>query len=369
MPHVLIHKRFINLSLFFFERKRKKMSDIDILRSGSKNWNKHKLESNHRISIRDFDFSCLHKEDTGDYDAPNLNGFDFSNIDMNMVTMRNGMYEDCDFSGSSLPFSDLCYGYFNNCDFTGAKIAVTKVGSAVFRNCCFDKANMNYISAENTEFIDCSFIGTTFRNAKFVGTDFSGSKLYNCDIYGVSTWDLILENTSMRELSIAKEDQDSLIVDDIEIAQFLYLLVTNEKLRKTIDIITSKVILILGRFTDERKSVLDRIKVVLREHGFVPVLFDFDGPKSRNLSETILTIGSLSKFVIADITEPRSIPQELQILLPNLVSLKVQPIIKIGERPFGMFQDHCQRPALQQLIEYEEKSIDDVVKRIIKELS
>jgi hypothetical protein len=34
--------------------------------------------------------------------------------------------------------------------------------------------------------------------------------------------------------------------DDIEIAQFLYLLIHNEKLRKVIDTITSKVVLILA---------------------------------------------------------------------------------------------------------------------------
>lgn len=345
------------------------MSDIDILKSGSKNWNRYKGESNHRLSIRNFNFYHCHKDDTADYGTPNLKGLDLSHMDMNMVTMRDGTYEDCNFSDSSLPWSDLCYGYFLNCNFTNSTIAVSKFGSAVFKNCCFDNANLNYISAEETQFIYCSFKGTTFRGAKFVGTDFSESILENCDIYGISSWDLILNNTTMIDLSIAKEADDNLYVDDIEVAQFLYMLVTNEKLRKTIDTITSKVVLILGRFTEERKSILDRIKNSLREYGYVPVLFDFKGPSSRNSSETILTIGSLSKFVIADITDPKSISQELQILLPNLVSLKVQPIIKSGDRPYGMFQDHYQRPSLQKLIEYEEDSIENIVNQIVEKLS
>lgn len=49
-------------------------------------------------------------------------------------------------------------------------------------------------------------------------------------------------------------------VDNLEVAQFIYLLLNNEKIRQVIDTITSKVVLILGRFTDERKSVIDAIR-------------------------------------------------------------------------------------------------------------
>ena len=45
-------------------------------------------------------------------------------------------------------------------------------------------------------------------------------------------------------------------MDDLEIAQFIYLLLNNQKIRHVIDTITSKIVLILGRFTPERKAVL-----------------------------------------------------------------------------------------------------------------
>jgi hypothetical protein len=41
-----------------------------------------------------------------------------------------------------------------------------------------------------------------------------------------------------------------------------------------IDTITSKAVLILGRFTPERKAVLDAIGDELRKRDHVPVLFD-----------------------------------------------------------------------------------------------
>jgi len=55
-------------------------------------------------------------------------------------------------------------------------------------------------------------------------------------------------------------------------AQFIYLLLNNQKVRDVIDTITSKVVLILGRFTSERKVILDALKDELRRQNYTPVL-------------------------------------------------------------------------------------------------
>ena len=121
-------------------------------------------------------------------------------------------------------------------------------------------------------------------------------------------------------------------------AQFIYLLLNNKKIREVIDTITSKVVLILGRFTPERKAVLDALRDTLRERNYLPVVFDFDKPASRDLTETVRTLAHLARFIIADITDPRSIPQELQAIVPDL-AVPVQPIIARPQQPWGMFID------------------------------
>jgi hypothetical protein len=73
----------------------------------------------------------------------------------------------------------------------------------------------------------------------------------------------------------------------IEVAQFIYLMLNNQQIREVIDTITSKVVLILGRFTDERKAVLEALRDELRKRNYLPVLFDFDKPASRTTDETI----------------------------------------------------------------------------------
>jgi hypothetical protein len=49
-------------------------------------------------------------------------------------------------------------------------------------------------------------------------------------------------------------------------------------------------------------------------------------------------LAGLSKFVIADITNPKSWPLELQATVPEIM-VPFRPIIEDGEKPFAMLQD------------------------------
>jgi hypothetical protein len=55
------------------------------------------------------------------------------------------------------------------------------------------------------------------------------------------------------------KSEPEITVDNIEIAQFIYLMLNNQKVRDVIDTITSKVVLI-RRFTADRKAVLDALR-------------------------------------------------------------------------------------------------------------
>lgn len=116
------------------------------------------------------------------------------------------------------------------------------------------------------------------------------------------------------------------------------MLLNNAEIRDVIDTIAKKAVLILGRFTPERKAILDALREALRARGYVPILFDFDRPSSRNVTETVKTLAHLSRFIIADLTDPGSIPYELAQIVPGLV-VPVQPILLEGNRAFAMFPD------------------------------
>jgi uncharacterized protein YjbI with pentapeptide repeats len=180
--------------------------------------------------------------------------------------------------------------------------------------------------------------GAWLHGASLVRTDFRESDLSGCFIYGVSAWDVQLEGARQSDLVVSRPGEPTVSVDNLEVAQFIYLLLNNRNIRHVIDTITSKVVLILGRFTPERKIVLDALRGELRKHDYLPVLFDFDKPASRDLTETISTLAHLARFIIADLTDAKSIPQELQAIVPNLPSVPLQPLLEVSSAEYGMFE-------------------------------
>jgi len=149
-------------------------------------------------------------------------------------------------------------------------------------------------------------------------------------VYGVSVWDVRPRGAIQSNLVITPYGQSAIEVDNLEVAQFIYLLLNNERIRNVIDTITSKVVLILGRFTDERKVVLDAIRDELRKRDYLPVLFDFQKPESRDLTGTVSTLANMARFIIADLTDPSSVPHELATVVPSTI-VPVQTILLNGQ--------------------------------------
>jgi hypothetical protein len=185
-----------------------------------------------------------------------------------------------------------------------------------------------------------------------VETNFGKATLTNCRIYGISAWNVQLEGAKQDSLVITPKYEPTITADNLEVAQFIYLLLNNPKIRDIIDTIAKKAVLILGRFTPERKAVLDALREALRIDGYLPILFDFEKPASRDITETVSTLAHLARFVIADITDAKSIPQELMLIVPNLPSVAVQPLILHSQHEYGMFEHFRRFPWVLPVYQY-----------------
>ena len=167
---------------------------------------------------------------------------------------------------------------------------------------------------------------------------------------------------------ITRRDEPEITVDNIEVAQFIYLMLHNQKVRDVIDTITSKVVLILGRFTQERKPVLEALREELRQRKYLPILFDFEKPRSRNTDETITLLARMARFVVADISDAKSVLQELRAIVPDLPSVPVQPIILAMQEEPGMFDFYRNFRSFLNVHRYasQEQLIADLGEKVIR---
>jgi hypothetical protein len=127
----------------------------------------------------------------------------------------------------------------------------------------------------------------------------------------------------------------SLPVDNIECAHVIEMLANNDKIGEILRLASRRLVLLLGRFEGEQSLVLDALKDALPMHDYAPIKFDFDQGRDRDLVETVTTLATLSRFVIADLTEPRSVPLESHAIVPD-IAIPFVPIVR-GQRPFSMF--------------------------------
>jgi len=250
---------------------------------------------------------------------------------------------------------------------TGADLRAADLTSANLRRADLTGADLGGVKLSSADLNGADLSGASLQGAQLIETDFTGANLTGCRIYGVSAWGLKLDGTKQQNLIITHSKEPTVTVDNIEVAQFIYLMLNNQKVRDVIDTITSKAVLILGRFTDERKAVLDALREELRKRNYLPILFDFEVPATRDITETISLLARMARFVVADITDAKSIPQELAVIVPDLPSVPVQPLLLEGSAEYGMFEHFKKYPWVLETYRYPSSArlIADLGERVI----
>src|SRR5688572_10737647 len=75
----------------------------------------------------------------------------------------------------------------------------------------------------------------------------------------------------------------------------------------------------------------------LRNRGYLPILFDFEKPANQTTDETITLLARMARFIIADVSDAKSVLQELRGIIPDVPSVSVQPLILRSQEEPGMF--------------------------------
>jgi hypothetical protein len=103
-----------------------------------------------------------------------------------------------------------------------------------------------------------------------------------------------------------------------------------ERVSRLLSEVAARSVLILGRFSEKRKPVLDLIRRELstERRQYVPILFDFDRPQERTMLEAVLRFAAVSRFVIADLSDAKWVLAECDRIATNFRSLPIIPIMQ-----------------------------------------
>jgi hypothetical protein len=319
---------------------------LHLLRSGIEVWNQWRAENPEiRPDLSEMNFI----EIEADLNKANLSEAILISANLEKANFSRADLDEANLGGANLSGANLSGAILDRANLSGADLTEADLSGAKLRRATLDRAKL----------IEADLGGADLKGAMLIDTNLERTNLTGCSIYGISAWDLKLEGSKQTDLIISRPEEPIITVDNLEVAQFIYLLLNNEKIRDVIDTITSKVVLILGSFKAERKAILNAIRDELRKRDYLPVLFDFEKPSSRDLTETISTLAHMARFVIADITEAKRIAQELKHIVPSLPSVPVQPLMTSSDYEYALFE-HIRRFS-SVLEEYEYDDLDDLL--------
>ncbi len=281
---------------------------------------------------------------------PDLIQADLSEVDLSLVNLSLANLWRANLWQANLSGADLSKAFLVEVDLSEADLSTADLSEADLSG-----ANLSLADLSLANFSRADLREANLSRATLVETNFTKTTLTQCFVYGIAVWNVQLQGANQENLVITRPAESLVTVDNLEVAQFIYLLLNNPKIRDVIDTIARKAVLILGRFTTKRKKVLDALREELRKQDYLPILFDFDKPASRDITETISTLAHLARFVIADITDVKSIPQELTMIVPNLPSVPVQPLILNAQHEYGMFEHFARYPWVLPVYRYQDE--------------
>jgi uncharacterized protein YjbI with pentapeptide repeats len=332
-----------------------------------------------------------------------LTGADLDKIIVGYADLRGAILDNCSLRGAWLKATILENASLRSADISSARLLYSFMGGADLTNANCQRVDFGFASLNDANLSQADFSGADLSHVSLIRANVDRSVFLNTHVYGISAWDLkgtpaiqqdlFIDQAStlgdknyfyvLREIdelqvesglsgidpapSVKISASSALTVDNLQLAQFIHLLILDENIRGIIDTITSKVVLILGRFSKERKAVLDALRDELRRRDYLPILFDFDKPAGRDITETVSLLARMARFVVADITDAKSIPQELGVIVPDLPSVPVQPLLLEGSDEYSMFEHFRRFPWVLKPYRYEsqEQLIGNLADRVI----
>lgn len=254
--------------------------------------------------------------------------------DLSWANLKEVILKEADLREANLSWADLREANLHEADLRKAVLREAYLSNTNFREADLEEANLQEAD---------------LRGAHLFKTNLEQADLSGCHIYGISAWGANLHVADQSNLVITDWDEPTITVDNLEVAQWFYLLLHTKELRSVIQTITANIVLILGCFAPERKSILDTIREELRQEEYLPVFFDCQKSEMSKMMAMVPLLARMARFIIADFTTPQVVLQ----ILPHIVrtmSVPVQPLL---------IKDVAKEPAMISTLRRHHKSLLD----------
>ncbi|WP_374246792.1 pentapeptide repeat-containing protein [Zoogloea sp.] len=255
--------------------------------------------------------------------------------------LRSAPLAGRDLRGFDLHDAYLRRAHLQGARLDGCKLREANLSGAELEGATLTGAGLVGANLRAARMHGADLTGADLKSAILVGTDLTDARLDGAQVYGIAAWEVTLDGAGQRDLLVTRPDQPRITVDDLEVAQFIYVMLNHRKLRDVFNTTTQRGVLILGRFGGGGLEVLRAVADTLRQHGLLPVIFDFERPRQRNYTETVVTLAGLCSFVIVDLSGP-SVPQELQAIVGATLRMPLVPIVEGERKPAAMLADFAE---------------------------
>ncbi|MCW2276862.1 pentapeptide repeat-containing protein [Heliophilum fasciatum] len=274
----------------------------------------------------------------------NLSGANLGGADLCQATLIGADLSLADFSGADLRGADLSGADLRWLNLSRANLQGANLGGADLRG-----ANLNGTNLSEANLRRADLREANVHNSSLIKTKFTNANLSGCKIHGISLWKTeIRESTEQFDLIVSGDGAQKIVVDNLEVAQLIDLLINSYTLRTVIDHLAAKVVLILGHFTPERKAVLEAFRAEIRKKNYIPVWVDCEKPALLQGTQTVETLARLSRLIIADATEAQGVFPQLEQALPGLAAIPVQLLLPpAGEIPESLIRYPWSMPVLR----------------------
>jgi uncharacterized protein YjbI with pentapeptide repeats len=232
----------------------------------------------------------------------NLRNADLRHAELCAADLVGATLTEASLVGADLSKATLRQATLRQATLRGANLADANLRGADLRDADLTGADLHAADLRGADLRGADLTGADLSRCVAVGCDFSGANLTGCRIYAMSSWDAKLDGAVQQALHITPRHEPDIAVDGLQVAKFIALWLADEAMSQVFGTSAKRVVLILGRFSGERKAILNSLCDDLRERHYLPLVLDF-GPQGVgvDLKATIAKLARLSRFVLVDV--------------------------------------------------------------------